>query len=77
MALKRFLVVASAALLLLISTTNAHKAASDDDDHVPKVEDPTKITAEDASFIENLNPKKEGEEEVYYGPKDFNYCKEI
>ena len=73
--MKRFFMVASAALLLLVCSTNAHKAASDDVDSPPKKEDPTKA-AEDISFIENLNQKKEGEEEIYHGPKDFNYCKE-
>jgi hypothetical protein len=66
MIMKRFLLVASAALLLLSCATNAHKAASDEEDSsASKIEDPTKIN-EDIPFIENLNQKKEGEEEEIY-----------
>jgi hypothetical protein len=76
--MKRFLFVASAALLLLSCATNAHKAASDEEELIaPSIEDPTKVN-EDIPFIENLNQKKEGEEEeTYHGPKDFNYCKQL
>ena len=74
---KRILLAASAALLLLSCATNAHKAASDEEDSVSKIEDPAKLS-EDIPFIENLNQKKEvEEEEIYQGPKDFNYCKEM
>jgi hypothetical protein len=66
MIMKRFLLVTSAALLLLSCTTNAHKAASDEEDSsASKIEDPTKVN-EDIPFIENLNQKKEGEEEEIY-----------
>ena len=71
--MKRFL-IASATALLLISSTLAHKAASDEDDATANLGNlNANIPTEEVPFIENLSPASE--EDVYQGPKDFQYCK--
>jgi hypothetical protein len=76
MVMKRFLIISAAAAILLISSTViAHRAASDDEEAslVTGGDINANIPGEEVPFIENLSPKGD-EEDVYQGPKDFQYC---
>jgi hypothetical protein len=75
---KRFLVIVLGALALLSQVGYAHREVTDDDDNAV-VE---KSNDENVDQQQSQQQTKDEEffppqEEVYTGPKDFNYCKQI